>query len=54
MLNQFAETKAYIEKHGLVEKMPQASHIIWATGGNLVPASIREEYVHTYLQYNKK
>lgn len=49
MLNRFAETKAYLEKNGLGEKMPQASHILWATGGNLVPEGIREEYVNTYL-----
>lgn len=30
--------------------MAQAVHIPWATGGSLVPAEIREEYMHTYLK----
>ncbi len=42
-------TKAYIEKMGLSEKMPNAIHVPWATGGSLVPAEIREEYMHTHL-----
>ena len=49
MLNQLAESKAYLEKEGLTKKMPQATHILWATGGNLVPETIREEYIHTHL-----
>ncbi len=41
--------KKYLEKHNLVEQMPQAIHIAWATGGRLVPEKIREQYKHTYL-----
>lgn len=29
--------KTYIESQGLKEKMANASHLIWATGGNMVP-----------------
>lgn len=41
--------KKYLEKHNLVEQMPQAIHIAWATGGRLVPEKIREQYKHTCL-----
>lgn len=43
-------TKAYIENMGLAQKMPNAIHVPWATGGNLVPKEIREEYMHTHLK----
>ena len=35
---------------GLEEKMKNATHIAWATGGSLVPEAIREEYKNTYLE----
>ena len=38
--------KDYIKKEG-IKNMKNATHIVWATGGNLVPADIMEEY------YNK-
>lgn len=41
--------KAYLEENGLSDKLEQASHIAWATGGSLVPEEIREEYKNTYL-----
>jgi len=44
------EMKNYIKNHGLEECIQNAVHIPWATGGNLVPESIREEYMHTYLK----
>ena len=43
------ETRAYIREHGLEDKMKDAVHIAWATGGRLVPEDVREEYKKTYL-----
>jgi len=43
------ETLEYIEKQGLTGRMDNAAHIVWATGGSLVPEHIREEYRHTHL-----
>lgn len=40
----------YIKKMGLENKMHNAIHVPWATGGSLVPQEIREEYMHTYLK----
>lgn len=48
-LLQYEETKAYIMEKGLWDKMDDAVHIAWATGGRLVPEDIREEYKNTYL-----
>lgn len=44
------EIQAYIQEKGLSDVMQNATHIPWATGGSLVPAEIREEYMHTYLK----
>ncbi|WP_352399054.1 D-serine ammonia-lyase [Anaerotignum sp.] len=44
------ESKCYIKKMGLTEKMGNAIHVPWATGGSLVPQEIRDEYMHTYLK----
>ena len=33
----------YLKKHGLDEKMSRAAHILWATGGGLVPETERKE-----------
>lgn len=35
----------YIEKHHLQDKMEQATHLVWATGGSMVPQEMREEYM---------
>ena len=40
--------KAYLKEQGLDEKMEHASHIVWATGGSLVPETMREEYKNTF------
>lgn len=47
-LNQ-KEMQGYLEADQLSDKMSQATHIAWATGGSLVPEKIREEYKKTYL-----
>ena len=49
LLGQTEEGRSYLEKHGLTEKMPKAAHILWATGGSMVPEDIREEYRNTHL-----
>ena len=50
MLSEREEFREYIRNHGLEEKMGNASHILWATGGSLVPPEVREEYKNTYLE----
>ncbi|MGE7114476.1 D-serine ammonia-lyase [Lysinibacillus sp. NPDC047702] len=37
--------QSYLEKHDLVDKMEQATHLVWATGGSMVPQEMREEYL---------
>ena len=37
--------KHYLDKHQLWDKMNQATHIAWATGGALVPQENREEFL---------
>lgn len=34
----------YLVKQGLTEKMKKATHIVWATGGSMVPEKIQDEY----------
>ena len=48
-MNRSEETRRYLEDNGLIDKMGNAVHIAWATGGSLVPDEIREEYRQTYL-----
>lgn len=44
------EGKEYLKKHNLEDKLENAAHIIWSTGGKLVPEDIREAYKNTYLK----
>ncbi len=39
------ECRAYLREKGLECRMEQASHIVWATGGSLVPEGVRAEYM---------
>lgn len=43
-------THNYLMKEHLLDKMKDATHIAWATGGSLVPEMVREEYKNTYLK----
>ena len=52
-LLRYPETRAYLDAHGLTEKLPQAAHVLWATGGSLVPDEVRKAYVATHLDPDK-
>ena len=42
-----AEAGEYLAARGLTEKLGAAAHVVWATGGRLVPPAVREEYLRT-------
>ncbi|MGN1168005.1 MAG: D-serine ammonia-lyase [Lachnospiraceae bacterium] len=48
-LSEYTETKKYLEKENLSDKIESAVHVVWATGGSLVPEEIRQEYKNTFL-----
>lgn len=48
-LRTYPAARDYLTEHGLTEKMAGASHILWATGGRLVPEPIRKEYLSKHL-----
>ena len=37
--------KIFLEQHQLTSKMHNATHIIWSTGGDLVPQELRQQYL---------
>ncbi|WP_342443141.1 D-serine ammonia-lyase [Lysinibacillus sp. FSL K6-0075] len=37
--------QSYLEKHALVNHLPQATHFVWATGGSMVPPTMRAAYL---------
>lgn len=47
--SRFASLAGFIDAHDLREKLPNATHIAWATGGRLVPEAEREKYKNTHL-----
>lgn len=44
-LCQSKEFREYMEKNHLSDKMENAVHIVWATGGSLVPEEVVKEYL---------
>ena len=39
----------YIEREGLTDKMDNAKHLVWSTGGDLVPHTERQKYLQTII-----
>lgn len=45
--------QSYLEKHDLADKMEQAIHLVWATGGSMVPMEMRVEYIAKVMRNSK-
>ncbi len=39
----------YLQQHNLQDKLKNATHIIWSTGGDLVPRELRQQYLQTEI-----
>lgn len=44
-LFNFDNALEYLKEHNLMDKLDNINHICWATGGNLVPKDIMDEYL---------
>lgn len=40
-LRTYSDARAYLDEHDLAGKMADAAHVLWATGGRLVPERTR-------------
>ena len=48
-LSEYDETKKYLEENGISrEILKNATHIVWATGGSLVPDDVFDKYLNTF------
>ena len=41
----------YLLKHNLVKKMSKSTHIVWGTGGSMVPEEVMNQYYHKGLKF---
>lgn len=41
--------RVYLEQNDLLNKMEHATHIVWSTGGDLVPEELRQHYLQTEI-----
>ncbi|MNH47158.1 D-serine dehydratase [compost metagenome] len=44
--------QSYLEKNALVNHLPQATHLVWATGGSMVPPTMRAAYLAKAKEFN--
>jgi len=44
--------QSYLEKHALENHLPQATHLVWATGGSMVPPTMRAAYLAKAKEFN--
>ena len=46
----YPQAIVYCESHNpSADTLQNATQIVWATGGKMIPQEIYEEYLHTYL-----